>query len=446
MEGNVEKRVKRHILSKTYRFLGVVQPAFREIAKREMKEEGFSVVGEVDGGVEFEGSLEEGWRANLVLRTISRVYCRIDSFHAGAREELYRKAKGIPWELWIPLDIPLKVESSAHASRIHHEGVMRETLLEAIHDRFREAGCVDSTSSEKMQEPVSPFRQPGSREISRGTFKDQPEVDRGGEIPVQRLLLHSEGNRCTVSLDMSGEGLYRRGYRLRTVEAPIREDIASTLLFEWGWMGQGILCDPMTGSGTFAIEGIRMGLGIPPGWNRTFQFQTWPSFREPRWTFVKKQAVSRYPMRIQAIEGRFSDCTRKRNLFCFASDWNPEAVEAARANSRCASVEEYALFEQKDFFSLTGDYVESRILSVSKDVKKTSERFLVLNPPYGKRLEADKEYPLHLWEHIRKCFPQWKVLLLLPASIDTTSLSCTDTTGKRIIFRHGGLRIQALFL
>jgi len=425
MGSGLEKRVKRHILSKTYRFLGVVQPAFRDTAKREMRGEGFSVVGEVEGGVEFEGGLEEGWRANLVLRTISRVYCRIDSFRAGAREELYRKARTIPWELWIDPIVPVRVEASAHRSRIHHEGMLRETLLEAIQDRWKEAG------------------HPG---VGRDGMK-------GGEVEggdSQRVLIHSEGNRCTISLDMSGEGLYRRGYRSLPGEAPIREDLAASLLREWGWNGDGILCDPMTGSGTFSIEAIQMGLGIPPGGNRTFRFQTWPSFREPRWNFVKKQT------RAKTRTANFPAPPEVCKLLCFASDWRAEAVSRARVNSRASGVEEYIHFEQKDFFSLNGEYVESRIQSVGMKPENSGNsgdriysrigknRFLVLNPPYGKRLGLERSYYHRLKEHIRKGFPHWKVLLLLPVSVDVSDLA-GGSGFRRIVFRHGGLRIQALF-
>lgn len=421
------KRVKRHILSRTYRFLGVVQPAFRETAKREMEEEGFSVTGEVEGGVEFEGGLEEGWRGNLVLRTISRVYCRIDSFRAGAREELYRKAKGIPWELWIDPTVPIRVEASAYRSRIHHEGVMRETLLEAIQDRWKETGyaCLNLTAKNQGV---------------KGEEGEETEEDQG-EVDTQNVLVYSEGNRCTISLDMSGEGLYRRGYRALPGEAPIREDIAAALLWEVGWKGEGILCDPMTGSGTFSIEAVLMGL--PPAGNRTYRFQTWPSFLEPRWNFIKKQALTKTRLGI-------SPASMVPTPLCFASDWEEEALETAKINSRTAGVEDYILFEEKDFFSLDGEYMESRIRTARMDAGIRvdpgirDKRFLVLNPPYGKRLPVEQGYYLRLWEHIRKGFPQWAVLLLLPVSMDVSAL-VGSRVHRRIVFRHGGLRIQALF-
>ncbi|MCX7787451.1 MAG: hypothetical protein N2442_07125 [Spirochaetes bacterium] len=422
MAGNLEKRIKRHILSKTYRFLGVTQPAFRDTAKKELKEEGFEVVREVEGGIEFEGDLQEGWRANLVLRTISRVYCRIDSFRAGAREELYRKARGIPWELWIHPKGVLRVESSAHASRIHHEGVIRETLMEAIYDRWEEAGF--SVNTQHIPRTVKDIKG-----IVPAKFQEHGGEEQ--EEPIQRVLVHSERHQCTISLDMSGDGLYRRGYRSIPGEAPIREDLAAALLMELGWKGKGILCDPMTGSGTFAIEAALIGVRIPPGWNRRFQFQDWPSFRENRWAFIKKQTISQHRSPLLGNE----------KPFCFASDQEMSALEAARVNSRSAGVEEFILFEQKDFFSLNAEYVMSRLEKGEKEGKDTCERFLVLNPPYGKRLEVDRTYHLHLWEHIRKNFPHWKVLLLLPASIDLSHRS--REIGKRILFRHGGLRVQA---
>jgi 23S rRNA G2445 N2-methylase RlmL len=107
-------------------------------------------------------------------------------------------------------------------------------------------------------------------------------------------------------------------------------------------------------------------------------------------------------------------------------------------------VEGYILLEQKDFFSLDGEYVESRILAARKDSVDSNKRFLVLNPPYGKRLDVEPQYLTRMWEHIRKGFPHWKILLLAPASVDLSLLS--SAKGKKFVFRHGGLRVQALFL
>ncbi|GAB4364434.1 MAG: THUMP domain-containing protein [Spirochaetales bacterium] len=436
MDMNPEKRIRRHILSKSYRFLAVVQPAFRDTTMKELAEKGFSIVGAVESGVEFEGRMEEGWRANLLLRTVSRVYCRIESFRAGAREELYRKALGIPWELWIDPHIPLRVESSARGSRVHHEGVLRDTIREAIHHRWKESGTdiprQGRSIGENMEEPEN---------------LGGPE-----EHLVQRVLVHSEGSRCTLSLDMSGEGLYRRGYRTIPGEAPIREDLAASLLLELGWRGEGILCDPMTGSGTFAIEGSLMAEGIPAGWNRRFQFQNWPSFRENRWNYIRKQAISALSwdtgtgQSMETYHPSKSPSGGKEGLYgCFASDVDARAVQTARRNSTDAGVEECIHLEEKDFFTIDGEFVESRIREFRKSKVHSRSRFLVLNPPYGKRLGIDGEYFRRLWTHIHTAFPHWKILLLLPASVDLTGMPGSKRA-RRLLFRHGGLRIQALFL
>jgi 23S rRNA G2445 N2-methylase RlmL len=119
-------------------------------------------------------------------------------------------------------------------------------------------------------------------------------------------------------------------------------------------------------------------------------------------------------------------------------------------------VEEYIHFEQKDFFSLDGEYVVSRIQSAGMEPENMGNsgdrdnsrigknRFLVLNPPYGKRLGLEGSYYHRLWEHIRKGFPHWKVLLLLPVSVGVSDLAGGRVL-RRIVFRHGGLRVQALF-
>jgi putative N6-adenine-specific DNA methylase len=394
MEKRLERKIKRFVYATTHRFLAVVQPAFQEVCRKELESENIQVSGEVEGGIEFEGKLEEGWKANLLLRSASRVYCRMGKFRAGAREEFYRKARNIPWELWISPNLPLRIEAVARSSRIHHEGVLRDTLYEAIVDRFVHEGIY----------PPSFFR----------------EEEEGA---VQRILVRSNEAECEISLDMSGKGLHRRGYRKETGKAPIREDLAAALLILLGWKGKGILCDPMTGSGTFAIEGALIASQIPPGWNRTFVFQYWPSFREARWNYLKR-SLKKEP---------------GETVCCFASDTDEKILSSALRNAASAGIEKKICFEQRDFFSLNGKDVLERLNAGGE-----TEKYLVLNPPYGKRLERDRQQYGRIGRHLQKAFSGWKALVIVPSEVPLSEIS--KSIGRIIGFRHGGEKIHAIIL
>jgi 23S rRNA G2445 N2-methylase RlmL len=396
----LEKRVRRHVASKEYTFLAVAQAALRFICRREMESLGFNITGEVDGGVEFTGRLREAWRANLLLHSPSRIYCRAAEFRAGSREELFRKASALPWELWLSRENPVSIQTQVLRSRIRHEGEAGETLFEALVHRFTEAGL----------EPPGPGKK---------------AVNEGG----QKILLRIVDNRAVLSFDTSGEPLYRRGYRIHSAGAPIRETLAAALLLELGWNGDGILVDGMTGSGTFAVEGALLGAGLPPGTGRSFIFQTWPSFQETAWRDVLRKA------RPNGLpEGPVN--TKYK---IYACDIDPAAVETARSNAGRLGESCSIRWFEADFFGLSGAAVRG-VLEVSEN----TPGFLVLNPPYGLRLPGG-EAPFYsrLGDHIRRNFRGWKTVVLFP---NPASLRAFGGGPKRMLsFRHGGLGIQAGF-
>ena len=390
------KRIKRHILSREQVFHAVIQPSLRGVCAAEMEKSGFRIVGETDGGVEFSGRLREGWRANLVLRTASRIYCRAAGFRAGAGEELFRRAAAFPWELWLSPDIPLRVESRVLHSRLHHEGGAALALTDGIRRHFEGSG-----------------------------LRCLPEGVTDGDSDIQRVLLRLVDNHCTISLDMSGEPLYNRGYRLENTGAPIRETIAAALLQELGWDGRGILVDGMTGSGTFAIEAGLIAKGIPPGRNRTFRFQSWPSFGPAAWNNMRERSI------------RSAVLTGPESAGILACDLDEGALRVTARNLERAGIFDYPLLRRSDFFSLKGNELR-RELSARKD----GPAFLVLNPPYGRRIEGgDDLFFRRLGGYLKRNFAGWKVLVLFPGE---DALSAFGGGARYAIpFRHGGLRITA---
>ena len=313
----LEKRIKRHLLAKEHTFLAVVQPALRSSCRKELLANSFTVLDDTDGGVEFSGKLDEAWRANLLLRTASRIYCRLTEFRARSREELFRKALAFPWELWLAPELPRETECRIRYSRLQHEGEAARTLEEAIERRLRESVAGASPN-------------PVRHALVKGNA-------------VQRLLLRAEENRVLLSLDTSGEPLYNRGYRLEPAEAPIRESLAAALLLESDWTGEGPLVDGMTGAGTFAIEAALLGAGLPPGGGRAFLFQAWPSFREKAWLYLGKKARE---------GGSASPGARPSVL---AADIVSETLEKAKRNAERAGVKDRIQWCRGDFYALDGD-------------------------------------------------------------------------------------------
>jgi putative N6-adenine-specific DNA methylase len=389
------KRVRRQVSSRDYTFLAVVQSALEYLCRQELEENGFSLLGSVDGGVEFSGSLREGWRANLLLRTASRVYCRVARFRCGAREELFRRVAAFAWELWLPPETDIRLEVTVRASRLRHEGAAGEAFFDGLRRRRAEAGLVTPGWS------------------SRTTA--------GG----QRILLRIVENNAEISLDMSGLPLYTRGYRADGGRAPLRESLAAALLRELGWRGEGTFVDGMTGCGTFAIEAALIAAGLSPGGGRDFQFQAWPSFTPKGWAYIKKQA---------ARETVF----RGGNFFLFASDILDQAVLRAGKNAARAGTEALIHRETRDFFELTGEKLKDLCAGGPEP------SYLALNPPYGKRLpEGGAALYRSLGRHIRRHFPAWNVLVLFP---DAAALAAFGGCPRRVLrLRHGGIVVCAGF-
>jgi putative N6-adenine-specific DNA methylase len=390
--GSFAKRVRRRVSSRDYTFLAVVQPALEYLCGQELEENGFSLLGGVDGGVEFFGPLREGWRANLLLRTASRVYCRVARFRCGAREELFRRIAAFAWELWLPAGADIRLEVKVRASRLRHEGAAAEAFFDGLLRRRAEAGLAS----------------PGW--TSRGRVEDQ------------RILLRVTENTAEISLDMSGLPLYTRGYRTGGGRAPLRETLAAALLRELGWRGEGLLVDGMTGCGTFAVEAALIAAGMPPGGRRDFRFQAWPSFAPAGWAYIKKQAAS-------------GAACGKKDFFLYASDILDQAVLLARKNAARAGTEELIRWETRDFFDLTGAGL--------KDLRAKVEgpSYLVLNPPYGKRLaEGGEALYRNLGRHIRRGFPGWNILVLFPGAAALAAFGGRPRRALRL--RHGGMAVS----
>jgi putative N6-adenine-specific DNA methylase len=345
------------------------------------------------GGVAFTAAPEALFRANLHLRTASRVLVRLGDFRARALGELERRAKEQPWELFITPGRPVRLRVTCRKSRLYHRGAVAERVANAI--AARGAGSAAGSSVER----------------SSATAAEEEDESDDSQLIVVRLL----HDQCTISIDSSGALLHRRGYRLATAKAPLRETLAAALLLASGWDPRTPLLDPMCGAGTIAIEGALLARRVAPGLRRSFAFTEWPGFDRVLWARLLDEARSlilpHAPARIQA------------------SDRDAGAIEAAIANAERAGV--------------AGDVEMSR-RALSAIEPPAGPGWLVTNPPYGARVgEPDRLRNLYaqLGKVAKAKCPGWTIALLSADARLDSHLGIPLTSALKT--RNGGIAVHA---
>ncbi|HSE67698.1 MAG TPA: hypothetical protein VLB12_11965 [Gemmatimonadales bacterium] len=297
-------------------------------------------------------------RANLWLRTASRVLVRFGTFHARALGELERRASLLPWMKYLTPGRPVHLRITSRKSRLYHQGAIAERIGNAIREVTGE----------------SPESAAANEEAS------------GDEQVVVVRVLRDE---CLVSLDSSGELLHRRGYRLATAKAPLRETLAAALLMASDWDAVHPLIDPFCGSGTIPIEAALLARKIPPGVNRRFGFQHWPGFDQTKWEALVESA--------------------QRGILAHApgpimgSDRDAGAVTAAQSNAERAGVVSNVRIEKASVSALKSPGVVG---------------WMVTNPPFGTRIgerQRLRDLYARLGSIIRSDFPGWHVTMLVAA-------------------------------
>jgi len=287
------------------------------------------------GGVHFEGRLEHGAKACLHSRTAMRVLLELAAFPVDGADALYEGARGVDWTPWLTERTTLAVEATGLAPGVTHTGFAALKVKDGVVDMLRD----------KL----------GAR----------PDVDtRNPDVPI---VLHLDGGQATLSLDLAGEPLHKRGWRTTTSVAPLKETLAAAVLLLGRVDTDLPFVDPLCGSGTLAIEQALRARHVAPGLDRAFAFQRWACYRDElqsRWDKLKGQArAAVLPAAPAPI---------------FASDFHPKAVDACRRNAHLAGVTGDVAIEQANV----------------RDLQPRGERgTLCMNPPYGERLIAEEEGP-----------------------------------------------------
>ena len=314
----------------------VTAPGVEAVCAAELAALGIAGVAE-PGGVAWEGTMDDVARANLWLRTASRVVVRAARFRARSFIELERHAKRVPWERWVRPGGAVRLRVTSKKSKLYHENAIAERLLGFIGDRV---GGLGMTVAEK------------------GTAEEE-ETDASAQLFVVRVVR----DEFVISADASGALLHLRGYRQALARAPLRETLAAALLLGAGWRGTTPLLDPMCGSGTIPIEAALLARRIAPGLGRAdrepraYAFTAWPG-HDPD-AFARHVAEAR-----DAILDRAP-------VPILGSDRDAGAVEAARANAARAGVADDVGLSQRP---------------VSAIEPPPGPGLLIANPPYGVRV------------------------------------------------------------
>lgn len=383
---NLEKQLKRHIIGPRQTFFASVLPGFESVCRQELEtlSDTIDIVEQVNGGVAFSGRLVDLYRANLQLRTPGRILMRMAQFKATNFREFAKRLGAISWHLYLPSGAVPQASVASHRSRLYHTKAVAQRLRETIESFWR------------------------SQDIA-------PLYDSN-----QTLYLRLEADIATLSIDSSGNPLYRRGVKSHEAEAPLRETTAAAILLMTGVENapEIPLLDPMCGSGTFSLEAALMRKRIAPGLFRAFAFMQWPAFRPRQWDYLKSEATKR----IETLEAPQ----------IHASDLSSDACRRLETSVNHAGLADAITIRTMDFFQMPSDALPG------------SGGLIVLNPPYGRRLDARgaiKQFYRRIDKKLTSDFRGWQAALVVPHRHWLPGLAHGM---ESMPLSHGGLRLTLL--
>jgi putative N6-adenine-specific DNA methylase len=385
-----EPRARAAAEPATLRWFAVVAPGLETAAREEI--EALPEVADVaseTGGVSWTGPPASGYRANLWARVTTRVLARVGDVESREFGKLRRHAARLPWRRFVAPGASVAARASASHCRLYHTGALAEATVLAVVDAV-----------------------PGARAAARGAEADVTVLVRGVD------------DRFTFSVDASGELLHRRGARVETGAAPMRETLAAGLLALAGWKPETALVDPMCGAGTIVIEAAMQAAGRAPGAERAFAMESWPLAAEAD-TAATLAALRAEAQRAPGAAAAPNDGAQ---ISIIGSDRDPRMIESARRNAERAGVA----------YRLT---LACRDADAARPPAPTG--VVVTNPPYGHRLgdarAAARGYR-DLGRVLRAHFRGWRAAVVTPAKIDGER-QLGIRSGARFPLRNGGLAI-----
>lgn len=322
------------------------------VVKREIQNLGYRILRSEDGKITYLGDERAIVRSNLWLRSADRVLLKMGEFPATEFEDLFQQTKALPWEELIPIDGKFTVTCTSVKSKLHSVPSCQSIVKKAVVERLKEYYCIDLF----------------------------PET--GAEYTIKVTLLK---DIAVLTVDTSGRGLHKRGYRVSDVAAPLKETLAAGLVQLSFWREGRLLVDPCCGSGTIAIEAAMIGRNLAPGLGREFASEGWELIPDQLWKEERKAA--------------YGAVKYDADVRIAASDIDNRAVSAARSNAVEAGVDDVISFSRMDMKNLTA---------------AEENGIIITNPPYGERIGSRRQideiyakYRSFLTEN-----PDWSLFLL----------------------------------
>ncbi len=324
-------------------YFATIEPGLEEALLGEVRDLGGKRAKAIRGGVEFDATNTVFYRAALRLRCANRLWLRVDEFRARDKEELYRKTKRFEWDRLLPPGAQVRVVATSRRSRLNHTGLIEETVQAAL-----------------------------------------PDAAESGKTATQlTVMARLDDDRCELSLDATGEILFRRGWKRDVGHAPLRETVAASILRLADWTPDLPVVDPLCGSGTFVIEAAQRSAGIAASANRDLDFHQWANFRSELWEEV-------------AAEPNETHDARHRG-----ADADSDVVSGARANAARAGVDDRTTFEVAEVANLPAP--------------SAPRGLLVANPPWNLRI-ADESLSAagQFVEVAERDWASWTAALVVP--------------------------------
>ena len=328
----------------------LISPCFFGVEKmlaNEIKNLGFEIVKTEDGRVTYKTDEYGIAKANMWLRCAERVHLKIAEFEAKSFDELFEGTKRINWAKYIPYGAQFPItKASSIKSKLHSipdiQSIVKKAVVESLKKSY----------------------------IETGRLKEDKE-----KYPIY-VFIHKD--KVTLTIDTTGVALHKRGYREKANKAPIRETLASAIMYLTPWRPGRSLVDPLCGSGTLLIEAAMMGINMAPGLNREFISEKWRTLDKKIWWDTRREA---YELMNEDIDFKI-----------YGYDIDEEVIEIAKENAEIAGVE---------------NYIEFKVADATEFKSDEEYGFIVTNPPYGERLE-DVESVKMLYKQLGYAFRKLK--------------------------------------
>jgi 23S rRNA (guanine2445-N2)-methyltransferase / 23S rRNA (guanine2069-N7)-methyltransferase len=316
-------------MTQSFQLVATAAFGLEAVVVRELANLGYEAYIVRPGRIEFAGDWSAICRANLWLRSADRVMVQLAKFSSPDFDALFDTVRELPWEGWIQSDAAIPVRGRSHKSQLTSVPAVQRTVKKAIVERL----------------------------LAKHNTQDLPET--GPPVPVEVALLDDE---AMISIDTSGEGLHKRGYRSLAGPAQLRETLAAALVQLSFWKPDKPLIDPFCGTGTIIIEAAMIGRRLAPGRNRAFAAEHWSSFPQSAWKLAREEAAD---LALAKLDER-----------PMGTDIDAESLSLARYHAEQAGVDADVHFQQRAFADLTS---------------KRQFGCTIMNPPYGLRLGEERE-------------------------------------------------------